>query len=217
VEASRNSFLINIITCYILYIATNNKTNKLLALFFLFIGMQQFFDWIFWTHQNITDKNQAEINYVFTKIAMIFNHLQPIILGCLIYYFYGDLKYCSKLVLMLYILVILIYSINIYNEIDYTLIKYKNGRSIPILFWEWNSEKYNEFVYTIFLICASILLYENLDYPKNIICTSVIILSYLFSLYSFKNYAVGRFWCKIAAYIPLLLLIVDKIKKKSCI
>ena len=62
-----------------------NKTNKILAIFFAFIGLMQLFDWIFWENQNISNQNEKLINFIFTKIAMFVNHLQPIVLAIVIY------------------------------------------------------------------------------------------------------------------------------------
>ena len=66
---------------------TKSKTNKILAFFFGFVGFMQVFDWIFWKNQDMSDPKQEKTNYLFTKIAMIFNHLQPIVLGLLIFIF----------------------------------------------------------------------------------------------------------------------------------
>lgn len=201
-EVSRNSFIINVITCYILYnYHSNNKTHKIFALFFGFVGLMQLFDWIFWENQI---KNKT--NYITTKIAMISNHIQPIILGILMYYFNGSLSNNSWIILSLFSIVILCYTINIYNQIDYTLV---TERSKPSLDWEWNSKKNAGFVYLIFLLTFIILSLENLVYPMNIFLGLTSIVSFTLASYYYKGVNIGRFWCNGASYIPLIILVTS--------
>lgn len=202
-EASRTSFLVNLITCSILYLyAKKNNYSKIFALFFAFVGLMQLYDWIFW--ENLEENY---INYVVTKIAMITNHLQPIILGLLIYLFHGKIGNISKIILILYSFAILIYSINSYNTITYTLISEK---SKPSLHWSWNEQEYSVIVYALFLISLSILCLENFDYPINIIFNFINVLSFLFASYYYKGLGVGRFWCYFVSYIPILVLFLQE-------
>lgn len=202
-EASRTSFLVNFITCSILYIhAKNNNYSRIFALFFAFVGLMQLYDWIFW--ENLGENN---INYVFTKIAMISNHLQPLILAYLIYIFTGNIGYFSKIIIMLYFIFGLIYSIKIYDSIKYTVVSEK---STPSLFWEWNFLPHSLIVYILFLLALTVLCYENFDYPINIIFSLINILSFLFASYYYKGQGIGRFWCYFASYIPLFVLVLQE-------
>ena len=135
------------ITSYILYTYSNNIENKLFAFIFAFIGLMQLYDWIFWENQDITNKSQADINFVTTKLAMITNHLQPIVLALLIYYFKGKIGKISTYMLVIYVIFMMIYSIKTFNKITYTLTEKVDVRRLvkdeerTSLFWEWN---YNE-------------------------------------------------------------------------
>lgn len=201
-EVSRNAFIINIISCYILYnYHSNQNSHKIFSLFFVFVGLMQLYDWIFWENQT---KNN--INYITTKVAMISNHLQPIILACLLYYFNGNLTINSKIILTIYIVTILYYSINIYNKIDYTLVSY---RSKPSLDWQWNSQSNSVIIYTIFLLTFIILSFENIVYPMNLFLTFLCIMSFTLASYYYKGINVGRLWCNYSSYIPLLILLVN--------
>lgn len=212
-EQSIKSFVINLITCYALYTYKNNATYKILALFFGFVGIMQFFDIIFWSTQDIKDITKSRINYTTTKIAMFFNHLQPIILAYLIYVFTGKLGQLSKIIITIYTIVITFYTINAYNNIKYTLRENVSIRGIedndtrPSLKWEWNSLYNALYVYMIFLLTLVILSYENFKYPLNIILSFINIFTFILSAYYYKGKSIGRFWCKFAAWVPLLFIL----------
>lgn len=224
-EQSRKSFVINLITCYILYTYKDRPTYKILALFFGFVGIMQFFDIIFWTNQNIKDERQAKLNYVTTKIAMIANHLQPIVLALLIYIFTGKLGKLSSIMVVIYTIITIFYSLLAYKNIKYTLIEkvsirdtndllfpYPNDDEIrPSLKWEWNLQKNALIVYLIFLATLVLLSYENFKYPFNIVLAFINIFTFVLSAYYYKGQSLGRFWCKFAAWVPLLFILMDKI------
>lgn len=225
-EQSKQSFIINIITCYILYNYSNSSTYKILALFFGFVGIMQLLDIIFWTNQNINESEQARINYITTKIAMIINHLQPIILAYLIYKYKHSLGKYSQKIIVIYTIAIIIYSIDSYNKIKYTLQEKVDVKNINKLLypnsndnirsslkWEWNLQNNNFLIYTIFLITLVILSYENFNYPFNIILAFINVFTFILSAHFYKGQSLGRFWCKIAAWIPLFFIILNKFIK----
>lgn len=212
-EVSQRSFIINVITCYILYNYNSNNTNKILALFFAFVGLMQLFDWIFWEHQNMFNQNEKNINFVFTKIAMIANHLQPIILALILYLFNGKLPILSIYIVILYTIVVVPYTKSL--SIDYTLvknIKTKNNKTKTSLYWQWNSAHNSYLVYAIFLITLSVLSFENFNYPMNIILVFINLFSFFLANFYYKSEYVGRFWCETASLIPLLFLILIKLE-----
>lgn len=202
-EISRNSFLINTIACYILYNYNSKKVdNKILSIFFGWVGLMQLLDYIFWLNQ---EKNR--INFTFTKIAMIINHLQPIVLGLAIYYFNGKLKVNSKSLLIIYSFIAIFYSISIYDEIDYTLKEKTPDKKHTTLYWQWNRKNNNMIVYFTFICVLSLLAYENLSYPINIIMVFINIFTYI--LASDKVRSIGRMWCNISSFVPLFLLYIE--------
>lgn len=218
-EVSQRSFIITVITSYILYTYTKNVENKIIAIFFAFVGLMQLYDWIFWETQDIKDNSQANINFITTKLAMITNHLQPIILTILIYYFKGKIGKWSKYMLILYIILAITYSIKTFNKITYTLTEKINVKGVinkeervkTSLFWEWN---YNEvdgsiLVYMVFLLTLSMLSYENLSYPINIVLSFISVFTFGLSFYLFKGHALGRFWCNFASFVPLFILFIN--------
>jgi len=220
-DQSQKSFIINLVTCYALYTYKSNSPNhKILALFLGFVGLMQLFDLIFWKNQNIKDPYQANVNYTTTKIAMFANHLQPIILAYLIYLFTGSLGSVSKLLLPIYIVVISLYTIQSYKNINYTLQESisindllfhdpKDNRIRTTLKWEWNIQKNSLFVYILFLITLLVLAYENFKYPFNIVLAFINLFTFILSAYYYKGQSLGRFWCKFAAWVPLFFIIIS--------
>lgn len=198
-EVSRNSFLINTITCYILYnYNSKNVDHKILSIFFSWVGLMQLFDYIFWLNQ---ERNRT--NFIFTKIAMIVNHLQPIVLAIAIYYFNSKLKINSKSLLIIYSFIAIFYSISIYNEIDYTLTEKTVDKKHTTLYWQWNRKNNSTIVYFTFICLLSLLSYENLSYPINIIMVFINIFTYV--LASDKTRSIGRMWCNTSSFVPLFL------------
>lgn len=213
-EQSKIVFTVNIFTCYILYIYKNSPTYKILALFFLYIGLMQFFDIIFWENQNIKDEKQEKINYITTKIAMIVNFLQPIVLAILIYLFTGKLGKLSQIVIIIFTIFITYFTILTYKKINYTVVneisvKYTNEMK-PYLNWPWLS-KINVSFIIFFLINYFILFYENFKYPLNIFSIFIGGLSFILSAYYYKRTLIGRFWCKVVAFMPIFFILFDKI------
>ena len=209
-EASINIFLLNIITSYALFTYnSSSNVHKILALFFGFVGFMQLFDWILWSNQDINDPQQASLNYKTTKIAMFFNHLQPIVFGYLIYFYNRHLDDISKYILGLYVFVITLYTIDTYPKIDYTL---KSDDEKPSLEWEWNDNRYSLIVYILFLVSLCILTYQNFEYPLNILLTFLSVFTFLLSKTYYKSKTIGRFWCKMTAFTPLLIMIMGIFK-----
>jgi hypothetical protein len=224
-EQSKKSLLFNTITCYILYTYYNSSDTRILALFFKFVGLMQLFDLIFWRNQNIQDPTESVINYTTTKIAMLANHLQPIVLGLLIYIFTGSLGELSKIMLAIYTITITYYTICIWNKINYTLsmtdssvrqdtlsmtdssVTSTSNDISNSLKWDWNLQKSNLQVYFIFLLTLSVLAYENFDYPINIILLFINLITFLLSAYYFKSQFIGRFWCKFASFVPIIFIL----------
>lgn len=225
-EQSRKSFVINLITCYVLFTYKDNSpTFKILALFFAFVGIMQFLDIIFWNNQNIQDPQEARINWITTKIAMFVNHLQPIILAYLIYMYKHNLGTISKIILPIYIVIITLYTINAYNKITYTLEQQVSIRDMSDLFfpypeddytrtslkWEWNLQNNSWAVYMIFLLTLIILAYENFSYPFNAVLVFINVFTFVLSAYYYKGKSLGRFWCKFAAWAPLFFILIHRI------
>lgn len=196
-QASISSLIINIISTIFLLNVTKNQYIKALSFFFAFVGIMQFYDAIFW----LTQENFLHLNRVVTKMAMVTNHFQPIILYLLISLFTKiRFNLFTNLVLILYIIFATFYTYIHFNRLTLTKI---HGITLK---WEWNYFKYAPILYTLFLILLSLISF-HLPYPLNILMFLVNIISFAFSYKISKSSGTGRLWCKIAAYIPLILIL----------
>jgi hypothetical protein len=207
-STSINAFFIGLISSFLLYFKSYNSSGpgpssnpsyleyKVLALFFGFVSFMQLFDYIFWTnYQNST-------NILFTKIATIFNHLQPIVLAFILYKTIG-LKSAGLNLTYIYSIVILLYTINIWKSLKYTEV---TPESAPSLDWKWNRGNQADIVYILFLLTLIVLLWSNLQNTGKI-AAIITLLSFLFFYFKYQiQLSTGRFWCYFAAFAPLIFL-----------
>jgi hypothetical protein len=167
----------------------------------MFVSIMQLYDILFWLNLS-----ENKINYWTTKLAMITNHLQPIILALLLVYVAK--KKLNKYVIVvvaIYIIACIIYSYNAWNKISYTLV---DKKSDPSLFWQWNHLYGSMQFYTLYILVVCLLFYNGFEWPLNFICIAIVLVSYILSAYYYKGKtSIGRFWCYFAGYLPLLLII----------
>ena len=187
-EFSLFSFSIHLLASIIIWY----YKMKDIALFIMFIGVMSLFNFIFWKHQNVADDNVARINYIFTKVAMIWQHAQPVVLALLIM-LYANLKPVSQIMLSLYIPSAILYSIMAYNTSTYT-IAYDNKKAIV---QDWNTLHILCICFYSLLLATLLLLsYENFPFPINIILCFICILSvFRFGSY-WQDTMCGCSWCK---------------------
>jgi hypothetical protein len=195
-RASIVNGLVSVITSIVVYTSTENEIIKSLALFFLFVSLMQWYDAIFWA------TGESRINYLFTKIAMITNHLQPLVL----YYLISrniEMTMITQISLITYAIYAMIYSIYAFNTIEYTGV---TELSSPMLDWKWNNLPGARIMYFLFFMVFTLI---SLNLP-GILSLVMLILNlgtFFFSYYTFKRQNIGQMWCVISAYVPLVLAI----------
>lgn len=187
---------VSLIASVIVYRSTSNPIVKSLSLFFLYVSLMQWYDAIFWA----TSSSESTINYVFTKLAMITNHLQPIILFYLVSQ-HVQMSPISTAVLGLYSMYALMYSIYAFNTIDYTVV---TDESAPMLDWKWNNLPGAQIMYFLFLM-AFTLVSLNIPGILSLVMLMLNFGTFFFSYYTFKRENIGQMWCVISAYAPLIL------------
>ncbi len=186
-----------------LYLFNQTSSDlKVIGGFFFFVSFMQLFDYIFWTTKNI------ETNRLTTKIACIFNHLQPLVLAYLIIKYKGVLSPELNKLVLLYGLVITVYTVSNWKSLDTTVV---TKESSPSLDWKWNHWKYAGGVYILFLIALMTLFFYNTNYPYNYVSMILVFISFLFSYYKYQiQKSTGRFWCYFAAYAPAIFLVLKR-------
>lgn len=172
---------------------------KIIGLFFMFTSLMQGIEYLIWDHQVCDDYNKN-----LSKIGLVLNHLQPLILFILIYIFgkNENKKYLSLLIL--YIIIIIPYSLQFKNECT---IKNKHNH----LKWEWNDMKYHGLIYFIFLLCF--ITFGSLIGTNNMFSLFVAV-SYIISyeIYN-KKKVIGPMWCFFSILGPYLFLFVRNVIK----
>ena len=195
-ETSIKTLIINHISAILLYYTF----DPAIATYLIFVGIMQFWDYIFWKNQ---EKNA--INYWSTKMAMLNNNFQPIILGLSMYLFnHIQFNYFSILIFFLYFLITIFYCIYSWFSIDYTLV---TKASAPGLFWQWNFLPGGPYYYALYFITTCILMY-NYAYPIKYILIILYSLSFFFSYFKYNTLDVGRMWCFLFAFSPIFILLI---------
>ena len=193
-RASLIAFLTNCCSSFVLY-----QYNKVLALYMAYVGLMQLYDYIFWTNLG-----ETPVNYITTKVAMVINHLQPIVLALLITQINKtELDDLTKKVLYMYGICVFIYTVVHWHEVNYTVVTEK---SHPSLEWKWNNLSGGSIVYFLYLLSIVMLLYHHFPSQLNTYLVFVAMSSFILSYYYYKSQGIGRFWCYFAAYIPLFIV-----------
>jgi hypothetical protein len=203
-EVSIITYGIGLISCLILYL----RDYKIEALLYGFVIQMQLIEYLLWLNNRCNN-----INKIITKIGIVINHLQPVILYLIIIYFNNDnINKFLKIIIHIIIIIYLI-SISIYFSFNYKLL---NSCTIGIpnekeLQWEIQYGKNKKFY---FIFVSSLVLLLLLGFIKhNYLNAYLILLTFIISYVKYyETKGIGTIWCLFAAYIPLLLNIIYTIK-----
>ena len=202
-RASIVTFIIGLIGSF-LCVSLGGIDDKIIGYFFAFVSSMQLIEFLLWRHQKCDSYNR------FLSISgMILNHLQPIVLGFIILMLNKNIRYKNVfyLSLFVYIAVIIPYSIQFIMkpQLQCTL---KNDSTH--LNWYWNHLNYGVFVYTVFLLVFSILSILGFSNLKMGIYIALFgILSFLLSLYFYKQRHVGAIWCYFVVFLPIIYYVLS--------
>jgi hypothetical protein len=209
-QDSLNAYLINLVSSIILFNKSSNTDMKIASIFFLFVGQMQILDYIFWKNTKC-----ESINKLTTKIAILFNHLQPIVLFLLFNYYNYEQTNISKIILLLYTLFIIDYTIKLWPEKNCEIkINEKVCCSLPlndlsIIKWKWNEQQNSIFIYTLFLLYLFTAGFNLKNSKYKYLFSIASISSILIALKIPKlNISVGRVWCYLASFVPIFFLLV---------
>ena len=173
---------------------------KIIGLFFVFVSLMQYLEYLLWSHQICDDYNK-----MISKIAMIVNHLQPIVLYLLVAR-YSKTNKMMNVLLVIYIIVISGYSKNYLTGDNCTM-----KDSHTHLNWEWNHQTNAEIVYLIFLICLVVFGSGIPTQFYSMVFIVIAVLSYTISSFIYsKTNSVGSMWCFFSAFAPFLFILLKK-------
>jgi hypothetical protein len=199
-EISLITYIIGCLSCYNLYLLD----YKIEALYFLWIVNMQLIEYLFWINLKCNNTNKF-----LTKIAIVLNHTQPLILYLLINYNNNKIPDYVHKIAILYTVICILFS---YYDIITDNCSIVNKDISPHINWKWNSNKYHKLFYILF-ITVTIILFKfipdfkhNHYYSRSEILIIIYLTSYSISYMIYdeqKN--VGSMWCFFAALAPLIL------------
>jgi hypothetical protein len=212
---SINAYIIGSISSLILF-SYKDTDMKILGLFFLFVSQMQLFDYIFWKN---TECNN--INKITTKFAIIFNHLQPVVLFLLLKFYNYKVSQLSEIIFYIYLIVFTIYTIYVFpsNNCIYTdkvccSLPREKINNNTVINWQWNDMKYINYIYILFLLSFTLSVLNLTKYKYELV-----FINFFTFLISHKipnlNRSVGRIWCYIASFMPILLILYNYILSNS--
>jgi hypothetical protein len=195
--------MVSSIVCYRL----GSTNSKIVGVFFGFVILMQLIEYLLWRHQECDSYNES-----LTKLGMILNNIQPVVLFMILTFFNKKISNKSlnymALVTIVYSVFAILYSFQL-DEDECT------NKSIPgnkHLIWKWNFMDYYFLFYSLFILTEIILLYLGIPHNKHIFITywlfTIIISKYM---YSGKS-ASGAIWCFFAAFTPFLYVLFNGIK-----
>jgi hypothetical protein len=193
-EISIITYIIGIIGSILLYNKNNLRDNKILSIFFIWVIQMQMIDFILWINQECNNTNK-----IITKLGIIINHCEPLILYLALIY-YKKISIYVHMYILLYLIITILYTIYVFKD-KCSLV---TEESAPHILWAWNSENYFMLYYLLFLITLFILM-NCLD-NDNMYINSIGFASFIISvIIYYKKKSIGAIWCFIAAFVPWII------------
>jgi hypothetical protein len=207
-EISLYTYIIGLVSSYLLL--NNNKPSlKILGCFFIIVIHMQLIDFFLWSNNKCNN-----INIKISTVGAFLNFIQPIILYLAILYYNKDIKNENKkkinIIILIYIIILFLYCMNLF-PLNCSIVTQK---SFPYLQWSWYYKYVPNYLLTILIILPIslfLLMYFGLDKPYNLYLSLILMLSFIISFIIYKKKkAFGNMWCWFAAFIPIIILVIDK-------
>ena len=201
-SASLFSLTAAVLSCTLLF-----PYDRTLATFFLFVALMQVYDYIFWQNSART-----AVNYWTTKLAMLTNLSQPLMLAFLAQMFIPGIVFGAAVtgILVAYACVMLVFMAVNWSVVDYTRVA---AVSAPSLLWKWNYAPGYIFVYSLYFVAFLATILAAYPYALGIFFASVVMASFILTNTFFKRRRVGRLWCHIAGFLPIVFLLFGAFEK----
>lgn len=186
----------------ILLMMRKHKFHKVLGYFLGFVSLMQFIEFLLWRHQ-ICDTYHK----LLSVIGMILNHAQPVILALVTAYIYKKNTYLISAITFIYLAVIIPYSIQYTNSLQCSTVHGAAGN--PHLVWNWNTMKYSNFAYIIFLTAFVGIALFGMPLHEGRSFALVAVLTYTGSSLIYERKVVGALWCFWTAFIPMIIYLLN--------
>jgi hypothetical protein len=189
-EVSIGTYILGLAGCYNLYV---NYNYKIEAIFFAWIVQMQLIEYVLWENQSCNDINKST-----TKIGVLVNHTEPIVLWLAILFLSTkELPNYVNLLMIAFVIITIFYTKYVLDDNCTTV----TPSSSPHLMWKWNYQDYFQIYYPFFLLCLNLLAINGIEngYYLAIIITLAFMISKI--IYD-KKKVIGAMWCFIAAFVP---------------
>jgi hypothetical protein len=165
----------------------------------------QLIEYFLWNNQVC---NETNVNT--TKLGVIINHLEPIVLWISILLFSAkELPDSINIFMILFLIVTYAYTKFILSNDD-NKCSLVTPESSPHILWKWNNAEYGSIYYAFFLLSLILLSINGLE-KGNQFALSITLL-FLVSNYLYSNKkSVGSIWCFLAALSPWAIPYIYKL------
>jgi hypothetical protein len=166
----------------------------------------QLIEYFLWKYQPCIEPVKAQ-NEKATKIGILVNHFEPIILWLAILRYGRELPNWITTWMVVFIGMSIWYTKRVIDNLECTTV---TKESAPHLEWKWNNAEYGRIYYAYFLITLVLLSIYGIPNVINgrinaVIAVASFIISY--AVYGDRK-VVGAMWCWLAALCPYILMSV---------
>jgi hypothetical protein len=195
-QDSLNAYFTASLLCGLLVFGVQSPAVRSAALFLWFVAQMQLLDWMFWQTPECGPTNE-----IATALAIVLNHLQPVIFVAAQALFGIPIRSLSWIILAAYVVLSLPYTLKGLSTVRCT------SPEGGLMKWKWNLLPGGEQLYFVFFVS---LIASAFNYKSKTFAGMAATLSVLSILAAMKtprlNASVGRVWCYYAAVSPLALL-----------
>jgi len=203
-NVSIGTYILGLVGCYNLYMNTNYKVE---AIFFAWVVQMQLIEFFLWKNQSCNDLNKQT-----SKIGLIINHLEPVILWVAILLLSSkELPLYVNVLMTGFVIITILYTKYILDKSDETKCSLVTPESKPHIEWKWNNQKYNNIYYVLFLLCLNVVSINGVEHGYHLASILTISLLISIAIYSDKK-VTGSMWCFLAAFLPWIIPVVYEIK-----
>lgn len=180
---------------------------RAIAVALAFVSIMQVFDYLFWTHAAWA--RRPALNAALTKLAMLANHAQPLVLFAVLHHWLGRSEAntdsnIARILLATYTVAAVVYTAVAWPRLTGTFVRPETNGS---LYWEWNYMPGSRLLYVLYTAAIVSTLMAYLPRPLGYATSGFAVASVIFATLWYKGRVSGRMWCWIAALFPAVLLL----------
>lgn len=202
-EVSLSAFILGLSSSILLY-RKGQVFDRIVALYFAYISFMQGIEWLLWNHQTCDDYHKQ-----LSRLGMIINLSQPIILGIMLIYFTGKNIAAILAIMLLYFLCTLLIYFLYTPDLQCTTPRPND----PHLVWNWTLLPYHYIISWTGYITAimGICLLGMPSIKTGIVSAAIYLISMLLSMIVYPREDAATMWCFISSGAPLTYYICRRL------